>query len=190
MSGQGCLVVGSLFLAAGAASQEPLYCGVARGVTQVQYTPCGKQVASLSGDEGGSIIAFEDQGRAVLPEERREEGDGGFGAHVGDRLPGKLVVGGQIADRDSVGIDPVDKLVRLDVVHRPDGARLVPTQPTDEPLVLVLPDASKAAQDVWMRVLIEQPAKIDPTLIFGPVRQAAVARKVDIGLAGGSNQPG
>ena len=84
----------------------------------------------------------------MIPEERGEDGDGGLGACVGDRLPGELVVGGQVADRKGVGIHPVDRPVRLDVVHRPDGSRMMPAQPVDESLVLVLPDASKAAQDV------------------------------------------
>jgi hypothetical protein len=84
----------------------------------------------------------------VLPEERSENGDGGFGARVGDGLPGKLVVGGQVADRKGVGVLAVDRPVWLKVVHRPDGAGTVPAEPMDEPLVLILPDASEAAEDV------------------------------------------
>lgn len=50
-----------------AAPHEPLSCGVARGVTTVQYSPCGEQVASISGNESRSIVAFEGQWRAVVP---------------------------------------------------------------------------------------------------------------------------
>jgi hypothetical protein len=57
-------------------------------------------------------------------------------------------VGGEVADGDGVGINPVDELLWLDVVHRPDGARVVPAEPMDEPLVLVLPDASETMEDV------------------------------------------
>ena len=149
MSGQGGLVLGDLFVAAVGSLARAVVLRGRAGVTEVQYTPCGEQAASISGDESRSVVALEHQGRSVLPEERGEDGDRGLGAHVGDRLPGKLVVGGQVANRDGVGIDPVDGLVGLDVVYRPDGARMVPTQPVDKSLVLVLPDASKAAQDIF-----------------------------------------
>lgn len=148
MVGQGSLIVGGLLLAAVGSLARAVVLRGRTGATKVQYTPCGKQLASISGDEGRSVVALEHQGRAVFPEERGEDGDRGFGGRVGDGLPGKLVVGGQVADRKDIGIEPVDGLVGLNVVHRPDGSRMVPTQSVDEPLVLVSPDPSKAAQDV------------------------------------------
>jgi hypothetical protein len=42
----------------------------------------------------------------------------------------------------------IDGSVRLNMICCPDGAWMVPTQPMDEPLVLVLPDASEATQHV------------------------------------------
>ncbi len=57
-------------------------------------------------------------------------------------------MGRQVADREDVGVFAVDGSVRLNVVCGPHGARMVPTQPMDEPLVLVLPDASEATQHV------------------------------------------
>jgi len=104
--------------------------GIGDGATNVQYTPCGEQVASISGDESRSVVAFGDQRWTVFPEERGEDGDRSLGARVGGRLPGELVVGGQVADRKGVGIHPVDRPVRLDVVHRPDGSRMMPAQAT------------------------------------------------------------
>lgn len=82
----------------------------------------------------------------MLPEERSEDGDSGFGVRVGDGFPGQLVVGGQVADRKGVGILAVDRPVWLKVIHRPDGAGTAPAEPMDEPLVLMLPDASEAAE--------------------------------------------
>jgi hypothetical protein len=57
-------------------------------------------------------------------------------------------MGGQVADREDVTVFPLDRSVRLNVVCCPHAARMVPTQPMDEPLVLVLPDASEATQHV------------------------------------------
>ena len=85
----------------------------------------------------------------MLPDEGTQHGVGRVGAHVGDRLPGKLIMGRQIADREDVGVLAVDRSVWLNVICCPHGARMVPTQPMDQPLVLVLPDASEATQHVF-----------------------------------------
>jgi len=58
------------------------------------------------------------------------------------------MVGRQVANREDIGVLAVDGSVRLYVVCRPHGARMAPMQPMDEPLVLVLPDASEATQHV------------------------------------------
>jgi hypothetical protein len=84
----------------------------------------------------------------MLPDEGAQYGVGRVGAHVEDRLPGKLTMGRQVADREDVRVFTVDGAVRLNVICCPHAARMVPTQPMDEPLVLVLPDASEAKQHV------------------------------------------
>ena len=45
---------------------------------------------SLFGNEGRTVIAFQDEGSAVDGEETGEAADGGVGGHVGDRSPEKL----------------------------------------------------------------------------------------------------
>ena len=76
---------------------------MSHGVAKVQYTPCGKPLASLPGDESGAFVGFEDQRRSVLPGERTQYGCGRIGAHVGHRLPSKLIGGRLVKDREDVG---------------------------------------------------------------------------------------
>ena len=66
---------------------------------------------------------------------------GRMGYRVHTLSPGKDTPTGQVADREDIEVPAVDGSVRLNVVCRPHGARMVPTQPMDEPLVLVFPHA-------------------------------------------------
>lgn len=43
----------------------------------------------------------------------------------------------------------IDGPIRLNMIHCPDRAGMTPAQPMDQPLMLVLPDASKATQNVF-----------------------------------------
>ena len=79
--------------------------------------------------EGGAVVAFDDQWRAMGGEERLDHGDGGVGRLVGHGLPGQLHAGGEVTDAEDQGIDSIDRLGRARMVHGPDGARLVPGKP-------------------------------------------------------------
>jgi len=59
MAGQGGLVVGVLRVTAVGGLTGAVVLGRGAGATKVQYTPCGKQVASISDDERRSVPVAE-----------------------------------------------------------------------------------------------------------------------------------
>ncbi len=86
-----------------------------------------EQVLRAFGEERRPVVALEDQRRSMFEEERLQRRGGVFGGRFGNREPGELLAARQVADREEGVIDAIDRRRRLGVVHRPDGARALPT---------------------------------------------------------------
>jgi hypothetical protein len=95
---------------------------------QLGNLPTPHRLAEIFRNEGRTIVALQDQRRAVLLEEGLENGLRLLGRDGPDRLPGKLLMARQVTNREQIRIGAVDRLIRLTMIHGPYPARLVPGQ--------------------------------------------------------------
>ena len=78
--------------------------GVRRGEENDDFVG-GEQVLRPFGDEGGAVVALEDQGRTVLEEERFQRRGGVLGVGCRNGKPSELLAARQVADREEGPIE-------------------------------------------------------------------------------------
>jgi hypothetical protein len=100
------------------------------------------------GDEGGAVVGLEDEWWSALSEECLEDGEGRFGRFVFDGDPGELVVAGEVADGEGLGVVAIDGERRVGVVDGPDGAGAVPGQDMECMGITFFADAAVAGLEV------------------------------------------
>jgi len=107
-----------------------------------------RKLADCCGNEGRSVIAFQDERRAVADEQVGQGGDDGVGGDVGDGKPEQDMAAGEVADGEQVRMKSVDERSWAVEVDGPDGAGPLPMEDVERLLIAFAPDAAIAVQDV------------------------------------------
>jgi len=116
---------------------------------QVFHAELCEQFLHFVRNEGRSVIAFQDQRRAMGREQPIQRLEYGGRRHVVNRQPEQLLAARQITHGEQVGIESVDRGSWAVEVDGPDGAGPGPVQDPNRLPVAFAPDAAIAAQEFF-----------------------------------------
>ena len=115
----------SVFIEPIPASTAPLYSGFSGGEPQMGHLPLVKDLVVALRDETGTIVRFQNQWRSVAVEQALQRSTHRLSGAILDRKPEQLDTAGQVADRQQVGVTPINRQRWLGKVNGPDRARVL-----------------------------------------------------------------